>query len=407
VGGALLALVWANSPWQASYHQLWATDLELRLGSLSMVLDLRQWVNEALMAIFFLVVGLEIKREIVEGELQDRSRRALPVFAAVGGMILPALIYAAVNFGSPEIRGWGIPMATDIALAVGVMTLAGRVGPALKLFLLTLAIVDDLGAILVIGVVNAGDIEFGWIGAACVAVTVLVVLQRRRVDLLWVYLFVGGGLWLALHQAGIHATMAGVILGLLAPTRPYLSPELIDQSELTNLGSARDALITTRLARSAVSVVEWLEHRLHPWTSFVIIPIFALANAGVSLSADTLGGAVSSPVTWGVFIGLLVGKPIGILVASSLAVRWGAASLPAGVTWAGIGGAGLLAGIGFTVSLFMAEVALPPGLAEFAKWGIVGASISAGSIGLLVLRRLGRSSQGNQADIAVRDVRGR
>lgn len=403
VGAALLALAWANSAWQASYQQLWATDLEFRLGSLSLALDLRQWVNEGLMAIFFLVVGLEIKREIVEGELRDRSRRALPVFAAVGGMVLPALIYAVINLGSPEIRGWGIPMATDIALAVGVMTLAGRIRPSLKLFLLTLAIVDDIGAILVVGIFSASDIELGWIGVACVAVTALVVLLRRRLDLLWVYLVVGGALWFALFQAGIHATLAGVILGLLAPTTPYLSPELIDQSELTNLGSARDAQITARLARSAVSVVEWLEHRLHPWTSYLIVPVFALANAGSSLSADTLNGAVSSPVAWGVLIGLLFGKPIGILAASSLAVRWGVASLPAGVTWAEIGGAGLMAGIGFTVSLFIADVALPPAAADYAKVGIFAASIAAGSLGLLVLRRLGRATQGNQADIAIQD----
>ncbi|MEX0667162.1 MAG: Na+/H+ antiporter NhaA, partial [Acidimicrobiia bacterium] len=288
VGAALLALLWANSPWQESYRQLWETVIDLRLGSLSLTLDLRQFVNEALMTIFFLVVGLEIKREIVEGELRDASRRALPVFAAIGGMIIPALIYAGINFGMPEVRGWGIPMATDIALAVGVMTLAGNVRPALKIFLLALAIVDDIGAILVIGVFYAGHIELGWIGAGCVAVALVVVLQKRRVDVLWVYVTVGSGLWLALHEAGIHATLTGVILGFLAPTKPYLSKELIDDSELTKLDSARDAEITTRLARSAVSVVEWLEHRLHPWTSFLVVPIFAFANAGISLSAESL-----------------------------------------------------------------------------------------------------------------------
>lgn len=284
-------------------------------------------------------------------------------------------------------------MATDIALAVGVMTLARGIRPSVKLFLLTLAIVDDIGAILVVTVFGAGEIEVGWVGVACVAVAVLVVLLRHRVQLLSVYLVVGGGLWFAMYQAGIHATLAGVILGLLAPTTPHLSPELIDQDELTNLGSARDALITTRLARSAVSVVEWLEHRLHPWTSYIIVPLFALANAGIPLSADTLSGAVSSPVTWGVLIGLLVGKPIGILAASSLAVRWGAASLPTGVTWAEIGGAGLMAGIGFTVSLFIADVALSPAAADFAKVGIFAASIAAASLGLLVLRRVGSAAQ--------------
>lgn len=397
VGAALLALVWANSPWQGSYRQLWATVLELRLGSLSLTLDLRQFVNEALMTIFFLVVGLEIKREIVEGELREPSRRALPVFAAIGGMIIPALIYAGINFGGPEVQGWGIPMATDIALAVGVMTLAGNVMPALKLFLLALAIVDDIGAILVIGVFYAGQIELGWIAAAGAVVAVVVVMQMRRVEVLWVYVFAGCGLWVALHQAGIHATLSGVILGLLAPTKPYLAPELIDQNELTNIGSAQDVLVTTKLARSAVSVVEWLEHRLHPWTSFLIVPIFALANAGISLSTEGLRAAVISPVTIGVFLGLVIGKPLGILAASAVAVRLGAASLPVGVTWAGIGGASLLAGLGFTVSLFIAEVALGSSDADHARLGILAASIAAGTIGLLVLRRVGRSGQSNSA----------
>jgi len=396
VAAALLALLWSNSPWHESYRQLWSTAFEVRLGSLSLSMDLRQVVNEALMTIFFLVVGLEIKREVVEGELRDPARRALPVFAAVGGMILPALIYAGINFGTPDQRGWGIPMATDIALALGVMTLAGNVTPTLKLFLLALAIVDDIGAILVIGIFHAGDIEFGWIGAGCVAIAMVVVLQKRRFDVVWVYVSVGCGLWLALHQAGIHATLTGVVLGFLAPTKPHLSNELIDQTELTNVGSARDALITTRLARSAVSVVEWLEHRLHPWTSFLIVPIFAFANAGISLSTESLRAAATSPVTWGVVLGLLIGKPVGILVASAVAVRLGAATLPPGVTRVGIGGAGLLAGVGFTVSLFMADLALDPNAADQARLGILAASVLAGTVGLLVLRKVGRSGQGTQ-----------
>ena len=394
VGAALLALVWANSPWQESYRELWATAIEVRFGSMSLAMDLRQFVNEALMTIFFFVVGLEIKREVVEGELREPARRALPVFAAMGGMILPALIYAGINFGTPEQRGWGIPMATDIALAVGVMTLAGHVRPNLKLFLLALAIVDDIGAILVIGVFYAGNIRFGWIGAGCIAVAMVVVLQRRRVDLLWVYLVAGCGLWVALHESGIHATLTGVILGLLAPTQPYLSHELIDESDLTNVSSVRDALITTKVARSAVSVVEWLEHRLHPWTSFLIVPIFSFANAGISLSAESMRAAFTSPITGGVAIGLLVGKPIGILAASALGVRLGAASLPPGVTWAGIGGAGLLAGVGFTVSLFMAEVALESSAADDARLGILVASTVAATAGLLVLRKMGPSGLG-------------
>jgi NhaA family Na+:H+ antiporter len=390
VVAAIVALVWANSAWQASYHVFWATEFEVRLGSASLALDLREWVNEGLMAIFFLVVGLEIKREVVEGELRDGSRRALPVFAAIGGMIVPALIYLAMNYRSPESQGWGIPMATDIALAVGLITLARGVRPGLKVFLLTLAIVDDIGAIVVVAVLGASSIQVGWIAVACVSVAALVMLMWRA-DLLWVYLLVGGVLWIALFEAGIHATLAGVILGLLAPTTPYLPPELIDQDELTNVGSAREALVTTRMARSSASVLEWLEYRLHPWTSFLIVPVFALANAGISLSADTVNSAISSPVTWGVFLGLVVGKPFGILLASWLAVRSGIASLGGGLTWSEIGGAGLMAGIGFTVSLFIADVALPAIEAAHAKVGIFAASIVAGTLGLLVLRRLVRA----------------
>jgi len=387
VVAALSAIAWANSPWRAGYERLWATVFELRLGSWSLALDLRHWVNEALMAVFFLVVGLEIKREMVEGELRDPRHRALPVYAAVGGMVVPALLFIAFNVGRPEIRGWGIPMATDIALAVGVIAVVGsRVRPALKLFLLALAIVDDIGAILVIGLVYAGNLQWGWLLATATLIGVTVMVQRR-VDALAVYLLLGAGLWLALHRAGIHATLAGVVMGLLAPTQPRISPELIDQSELSNLGTVRDVMTTRRLARSTVSVVEWLEHRIHPWTSFLIVPLFALANAGIPLSAEALAGAVTAPVAWGIVVGLVIGKPLGITVAAAIAVRSGAATLPTGVTWTGVAGAGLLAGMGFTVSVFIAELALMPPLTQYAKIGILTASFISGGLGYIVLRR--------------------
>ncbi|HEY6627693.1 MAG TPA: Na+/H+ antiporter NhaA, partial [Acidimicrobiia bacterium] len=358
VVAALIAIVWANSPWQSSYEQLWTTTFEIRLGSWALSMDLRHWVNEALMAIFFLVVGLEIKRELVEGELRDPSRRALPVYAAVGGMVVPALLFIAFNPAHPEIRGWGIPMATDIALAVGVVTLVGsRLRPALKLFLLALAIVDDIGAILVIGLVYSGGIDWAWLLAAA-AVIGLTLAFQKRVDALAVYLVLGICLWLTFYLAGVHATLAGVIMGLLAPAKPRMKSDLIDQTELSNIGSVEDVLTTQRLARSSVSVVEWLEHRIHPWTGFLIVPLFALANAGIPLSSAAVAGAVGSPVAWGIFVGLVIGKPLGILLASGIAVRLGAGSLPEGVDWTAIGGAGLVAGMGFTVSIFISELAL-------------------------------------------------
>lgn len=387
VAAAIAALLWANSPWHAAYEELWTTVFEFRVGSQALTLDLRHWVNEGLMTIFFLVVGLEIKRELVEGELKDARHRALPLFAAFGGMLAPALLFAVMNLGKPEIRGWGIPMATDIALAVGLMSLAGnRVRPSLKLFLLSLAIVDDVGAIVVIALFYGTSGNRAWLVLAATAVLLTLLVQRRRVHAMPVYLGLGACLWLALHWAGIHATLAGVILGLLAPPKPHLPPELIDQTRLTNLSSVEDALETSRLARGSVSVVAWLEHRLHPWSSFAVVPLFALANAGVTVSVESLRSAVTSSVTAGLVTGLVIGKPLGILGASALAVRLGVATLPKGVTWFGVTGAALLAGVGFTVSVFIAELTFDRPVIDNAKLGILAASAIAGSLGVIVLR---------------------
>jgi Na+:H+ antiporter, NhaA family len=391
VAAALVALVWANSPWNEVYERIWSEVVELRLGSFSLGMDLRHWLNDGLMAIFFLVAGLEIKREIVEGELRDGRHRALPVVAAFGGMLVPALLYLAFNSRGPWVQGWGIPMATDIALVVGVMSLAGsRVDRSLKLFLLALAIVDDIGAILVIGLFYQGQGNRSWLLLGVVLVLVALLLRRRAVQLFPVYVTLGIGLWFSLHQAGIHPTLAGVIMGLLAPTKPYLPPELVDETELLAIGSVESVVDTRRLARSTVSVVEWLEHRLHPWTSFGIIPLFAFANAGISMSAESLRGAATSPVAWGVLIGLAIGKPVGILTLSVISVRIGLASLPSGANWKGIGGAGLLAGMGFTVSVFIAELALDQPVLNEAKVAILAASIAAGAVGLVALRHSGR-----------------
>lgn len=386
VAGAFVALLWANSPWHDVYEELWTAALELRLGSRSLTLDLRHWVNEGLMTVFFLVVGLEVKRELVEGELRDRRRRMLPLFAALGGMAVPALLFILINIGKPEIRGWGVPMATDIALAVGLLSLAGnRVRPSLKVFLLALAIADDIGAILVIALFYNTAGNRAWLALAAAAIISTVVVRRRRVNALPVYVALGACLWLALHWAGIHATLAGVVMGLLAPTKAYLPPELIDQAKLTNLSSVEDALETRRLARGSVSVVAWLEHQLHPWTSYAIVPLFALANAGVVISAETLRVATTSSVTAGVVAGLVIGKPLGIVGASLLAVHLRIASLPREVRWTGIAGAGLLAGVGFTVSLFIAELAFAQQALDLAKLGIVAASAVAGTLGVVVL----------------------
>ncbi|MGH8897748.1 MAG: Na+/H+ antiporter NhaA [Egibacteraceae bacterium] len=388
VAAAALALVWANSPWRTSYQRLWETVLVVGLGDHQLALDLRQWVNEGLMAVFFFVVGLEIKRELVEGELRDRRKAVLPAVAAVGGMAVPALLYLAVNPGGEAARGWGIPMATDIALALGVAALLGRWVPqSLRLFLLTLAIVDDIGAIAVIAIFYS---EVAWPGLVAAVGLVMAVIVLRAAGVTWTGAYVGVGvvLWLALHEAGVHATMTGVALGLLTPAQPLRRPDLVDVDRLADITTTEAALDTVTLARQSVSVVEWLEHALHRWASFVIVPLFALANAGVPVGADALGDAVRSPVTYGVLFGLVVGKTVGVSVFAWVACRSGLGALPAGVSWRQVVGIAGLAGIGLTLSIFVTGLAFDdPGFRDQATVGILAASLIAAALGTLILLR--------------------
>jgi Na+:H+ antiporter, NhaA family len=392
LAGTLVALAWANSPWSSSYEQLWSTELTLRLGNWTLRHDLRHWINDGLMTVFFFVVGLEIKRELVTGDLADRRRAALPVIAAVGGMVVPALIYAALNAGSPGSSGWGVPMATDIAFAVGMLALLGPRAPAqLKVLLLTLAIVDDIGAILVIALFYSSGVDPQaslWAGVLVVAV---IGLRSMRVWWIPAYLIVGSGLWLATLASGVHATVAGVALGLLAPAHaldPGAFHRLTRRFHRSENGpSPHDARLARLRVNESLPVTERLEHLLHPWSSFVIVPLFALANAGISLSEDALRDALGSPVTWGVVLGLVAGKLLGILGSGWLAHRTGLATLPAGVSWWQWAGVAAVAGIGFTVSLFVASLAFDdPSLLDQAKVGIVMASIVASLLGALLLR---------------------
>jgi len=384
-----VALLWANSPFQDSYTELWHTHLSISLGDHTLDLDLQEWVNDGLMTIFFFVVGLEIKRELVEGELRAPRRAAMPAIAALGGMVVPALIYTAVNLGGDAADGWGIPMATDIAMAVGVLSLLSRRVPStLKLFLLALAIVDDIGAIVVIAVFYTSGIEPAALGVAALLVVVVGLVRWAGVRHLGVYLVLGFALWLAVEESGVHPTLVGVILGLLAPTRPIRQRHLIDADALTDLSSAGAAHETAVMARESVSVVEWLEHLLHPWTSFVILPLFALANAGIPLSSEALSDAASSPITLGVVLGLVVGKLVGVTVFTWLGARLGLGVLPAGATWQGIVGVAALAGIGFTVSIFITSLAFTEaGQQNEAKIGILVASVLAAGVGSLILVR--------------------
>lgn len=407
---ALVALVWANSPWSASYQDLWSTPLRVELGELIHIdhLSLQDWVNEALMTVFFLLVGLEIKREVVHGDLRDVRSVALPIMAALGGMVVPAAIYAGFNMGGAGADGWGIPMATDIAFAVSVVTLAGRRVPlAAKVFLLTLAVADDIGAIVVIAVFYTGDLSFGWLAAALVGLAVVWGMRRGDVQSLTPYLAVGAFIWLALLESGVHATLAGVALGLMTPAWPFRSPRRFPQDArriinriersyydrvLTEAEFEENEVLTAEVARLALdstSPLERLESRLAPWVSYVIVPVFALANAGVSLSGDALSGVASDPVVLGVALGLIVGKAVGVFAASQIAVRLGIGRLPDGATWRHMAGVSVCAGVGFTVALFVTSISFEdPGLANSARLGVLLGSLIAGIVGYSLLRTL-------------------
>jgi len=394
-GGAVLlvaaaaALAWANSPWKASYNDLWTTRLSIGLGDHVLALDLRHWVNEGLMTVFFFVVGLEIKRELVEGELRQPRQAALPAIAAVGGMVVPAVIYALINLDGAGSRGWAIPMSTDIAIAVGVLSLLGRrASPGLKLFVLARAIVDDIGTILVIALFFSGTLDSGALGIAALLIVVMLGLRRAGVHMVGAFFVLGAAVWLAVRESGINPTIAGVALGLLAPAEPRTPHHLVDVDRLADVSNVQAARETAALARESVSVLEWLEHILHPWSSLVIVPLFALANAGISISGDSMRHAADSAVTAGVVVGLVVGKLVGVLAATWAAVRLGAGVLPRDVNGRALAAGAALGGIGFTVSIFVAGLAFTDArLIEQAKIGILVASVVSAVVGAAILWR--------------------
>lgn len=400
ISATIIALVWANSPWSESYFDLLHTHITIQFGDvLTLDESIEHWINDALMAIFFFVVGLEIKRELVAGELRDPRAAALPAIGAIGGMVLPALFYVVFNAGGAGADGWGIPMATDIAFAVGVVALLGnRVPSAMKVFLLTLAIVDDIGAIAVIAIFYTDDLSVDWLLAA-VGITVVILLMRMaRIWYIPAYVFVGGFLWLAVFESGIHATVAGVLLGLITPAHPLRSYSGDDEDEAEedpHVGAAIAGQASASVVRRAtfeirerLSVAERLEDSLHPFSSFLIIPIFALANAGIEISGDSIKDAMSSDVTIGVIVGLVLGKLVGVSVFTWAAVKSGIASLPRGASMTHVVGLAAIAGIGFTVSLFITNLAFDdPTVIDEAKLGIVAASILAAVVGVLVLSR--------------------
>jgi Na+/H+ antiporter NhaA len=389
------ALAWANSPWPDSYESFWTTKLSITIGSEGISMDLRSWVNEGLMTFFFLVVGLEAKRELDVGELRERRRIAIPVLAAAGGVSLPILIYLAFNAGGAGAGGWGAAMSTDTAFALGVLALvAPRGATRLRVFLLTLVVVDDLLALLVIATVYSDHVELVPLAVAIGLFLVLVALRYVPVGRRQAAPVLAVGMWVALFESGIHPTIAGLAAGLVASA---YSPGRADLERVTELTRSFREQPTPELARSArqsvasaISPNERLQHTLHPWTSFAIVPVFALANAGIHLDGDLLADAATSSVTLGIVCAYVVGKPLGILGASWLATRprLGGARLP--IIWPGLAGAGAVAGIGFTVSLLISSLAFDGQRLEEAKFGVLVAAVLAALAGWAVFRVTGR-----------------
>jgi NhaA family Na+:H+ antiporter len=355
---AVAALVWANSPWDAAYHSLFGTVIELGVGRWSIEMDLAEWINDAAMTLFFLVVGLEIKRELVHGELRDIRQAAVPLIGAAGGMLVPALLFLAFNAGHAGSRGWGVPVATDIAFAVGVLALLGRRAPAgLKLLLLTLAVADDVGGNIVFAVAYAGGVVLRYLALAAVALGSTVL--ARRLNAPWLVVPLAIVAWLATRASGVHATIAGVVLAMLTPAHPE-RPGLVTKEwadELDREPTVEELKQLWYLAGSALSPVERIEHKLHPYTSFLIAPLFALANVGVRFGDVSFAGSGATRVALGAGVGLVVGKLLGVTGAMFLAVRSGVGRLPSDVRWLHVIGGGFVAGIGFTVSLFIGAIA--------------------------------------------------
>ncbi len=405
LAATVIALIWANSPWSGGYSELWHTPIEVTVGGVQLAagghhLDLQGLVNDGLMALFFFVAGLEIKSELVSGQLRSPKAAALPAFGALGGMVVPALIFFAFNSGTDASSGWGIPMATDIAFAVGVISLLGdRVDRRLRVFLLTLAIVDDLGAIAVIAIVYTESIGWSWLAAAGGIVAAVLTMRMLKVWYVPIYVVAGVALWVTMLQSGIHATVAGVLMGLMTPAKPLQSRAdarrwvdwLRDKDDEI---MAVDVNYAAFHMRESHSVAERLMIALHPVSSFMIVPVFALANAGVPLGGDVLANAAGSPVTWGVAVGLVVGKALGITLFTGVAAKTGIAALPSGVNMRQIAGLAAVGGVGFTVSLFVTGLAFDSAaLQTDAKIGILGGSACAAAVGLLVLARVCRPKE--------------
>lgn len=390
---AVAALVVANSAAAGAWEKFWHAHVAIEVGPWKLGGELGHFfINDVLMTIFFFVVGLEIKRELVAGELRDPRKAGLPVVAALGGMLVPAVLYFALMHGKPGERGWGIPMATDIAFVVGVLALFGpRVPLGLKILLLSLAIADDIGAVVVIAAFYNTGLDLAALGIGVLGLLAVVGIRLAGVRSIPIYALFGVGIWLAVHKSGVHPTVAGVALGLLTPSRTWVRREtlrlaMIDlagelEDEGTEDVSSEDLRALAFAARESLSPLERLELHLHPWVGFVIMPLFALANAGVEVNA----GAMADPVAVAVAVGLFLGKPLGVMLFACIAVKAGLARLPQGVTWSVMLGAGALAGIGFTMSLFVAGLGLEAEQLSAGKTGVLVGSVGSAVAGSAIL----------------------
>ncbi|MGE3139320.1 MAG: Na+/H+ antiporter NhaA [Thermoleophilia bacterium] len=403
------ALIWANTD-LVSYEEFWGEHLRIEIGGWTFDQDLRHLVNDGLMTLFFLVIGLEVKRELAIGELRTRRAALLPVFAAGGGLLLPALAYLAVTAGRDGWEGWGIPVATDTAFALGVLALLGRVAPpALTALLLAVAVIDDLGAMTVMTVFYSDGPDPVWIAVAVVCLVAVAAINRLHVRHILPYLLLGLAAWIATAAAGVHPTVIGVALGLLTPARPFQQQVTVAAEAERVAGNVEatpdvadvNAAHWRRLAllsKEAISPVTRIEHALHPWTSMLVVPLFALANAGIVLDTASIEAAASSAVTFGIIAGLVIGKPLGLLGGAWLAVRLGLSDRPRGVSWLHVAGLGGLAGIGFTISLFVTNLAFEDvATLSAAKVGILAGSLMAATLGVLILLVAGRRARAARA----------
>lgn len=401
---AVMAIIWANSPFAGDYFELWEKTLSVGFGEFRLEKTLHHWINDGLMAVFFFVVGLEIKRELLTGELSGFKKAVLPVVAAIGGMVFPAAIYAVINTGTDGSAGWGIPMATDIAFAIGVLSLLGkRVPVSLKVFLTALAIIDDLGAVIVIAVFYTSNISLLMLGLAGLVVLILIVMNLLNVRFPLVYLLIGFVLWVLFLKSGVHATIAGVLLAFTIPARTKINAKQFygDIKEAAEEISDRNLINDDNSVSPDVNEIVYyieercekvsapahrLEHKLHPYVAFFIMPVFALANAGVSLGNASAG--IFSGVTLGIFFGLVLGKTAGITLLPWLSIKAGFGEMPRETNFRHLSGAACLAGIGFTMSLFIASLAFgSSALLEYSKLGIIAASLVSGILGYLILRK--------------------